>query len=146
MRGNFNGNATDSAPVVKKDDLLCNSEQELLERWLEHYQELVNHESATTCPELDSARAAATPDSDTLENPPSLEEVRTAIDKLRNGQAAGLDDISPELLKCAKKPISIALHTLFPKVWITGKVLADWRDAIIVSLYKGKGSTPNCAS
>jgi len=59
---------------------------------------------------------------------------------------AGLDDISPELLKCAKEPINISLHTLFAKVWITGKVLADWRDAVIVSRYKGKGSKSNCAS
>jgi len=53
---------------------------------------------------------------DTVENVPSLEEVRTAIGKLHNGQAAGLDDTSPELLKCAKEPISIAFHTLFTKV------------------------------
>jgi len=46
----------------------------------------------------------------------SLKEVHTAIGKLHNGLAAGLDDISPELLKCAKEPISIALHTLFAKV------------------------------
>jgi len=102
MRGNFTGNATDSAPVAKKDGSLCNSAQELLERWREHYQELLNRESATTCRELDSAAAAATPDID------SLEEVRTAISKLRNGRAAGLD----ELLKCAKEQISVALHTV----------------------------------
>jgi len=95
--------------------------------------------------ELDSVAAVATPDCDTLENTLSLEEVRTAIGKLRNGRAAGLDDISLGLLKCAKEPISIALHTLFTKVWITGKVPADWTDAIIVSLYKGKRSKSNCA-
>jgi len=49
----------------------------------------------------------------------------------------GLDDISLGLLKCAKEQISIALHTLFAKVWIICKVPADSRDAIIVSLYKG---------
>jgi len=62
---------------------VCNSAQELLELWCEHYQELLNHESATTCRELDSAAAAAaTPDSDTPDNAPSLEEVCMAIDKL----------------------------------------------------------------
>jgi len=60
--------------------------------------------------------AAAMPDSDTLENAPSLKEVRMAIGKLHNGRAAGLDDISPELLKCAKELISIALHSLFAKL------------------------------
>jgi len=121
MRGNFSGNATDSAPVAKKDGSLSNSAQELLERWREHYQELLNHESATTCRELDSAAAAAaTPDSDTLKNASGLEEVRTGIGKLRNGRAAGLGDISSELLKCAKEP-SIALHTQFAKVWTQAK-------------------------
>jgi len=101
--------------------------------------ELLNHVSTTPCCKLDSAAAAATPDSDALENALSLEEVCTAIGKHHNGRTAGLD-ISPELLKCVHKPISVALHTLFAKVWITGKVPADWRDAIIVSLYNGKGS------
>jgi len=87
----------------------------------------------------------ATPNSDTVENAPSLKEVYTAIGKLCNGWAAGLDDISPELLKCAKDLFSNVLHTLFAKVWITGRVPADWRDAVIVSLYKGKGSKSNCA-
>jgi len=64
--------------------------------------------------------------------------------KFRNGRAAGLDVISLELLKCAKEPISVALHTLFTKVWITGKVPADWRDAIIVSPYKGKEQIKLC--
>jgi len=70
----------------------------------------------------------------------------TCIPYLHNGRAAGLDNISPELLKCAKEPISIALHTLFTKIWVTGKVPVDWKDAIIGSLYKGKGSKSNCAS
>jgi len=133
MQGNFSSNVTDSAPVARKKGSLCNSAQELLEHQHEHYQELLNHESAT-CRKLYSVAAAAAPDSDTLENAPSLKEVRTAIGNLRNGRAAGLDDISPELLKCAKEPISVALHTLLAKVWTTGKVPANWRDAIIMSL------------
>jgi len=101
MRGNFSGNATDSASVAKKDGLLCKV-QELLVRWCDHCQEQLNHKSATTCYELDSAAAATMPDSNPLEKAPSFEEVRTAIGKLHNGWADGLDDISLELLKCAK--------------------------------------------
>jgi len=48
-----------------------------------------------------------------------------------------LSDISLELLKCAKEPISITLHILLTKFW---------RDAIIISLYKGKGSKSDCTS
>ena len=31
-------------------------------------------------------------------------------------------------------------------MWTTGKVPAEWRDGIIVSLYKGKGSRSDCCS
>ena len=39
-----------------------------------------------------------------------LHEVSRAIRQLTNGQAAGADGITAELLKGAKKPISEALH------------------------------------
>jgi len=68
------------------------------------------------------------------------------VHKLRNGKAAGLDGITPELLKTASKPISSVLPKLFAKIWVSGKIPAEWKDALIVSLYKGKESRSNCAS
>ena len=38
------------------------------------------------------------------------------------------------------------LHELFIKVWSMGMVPAEWRDGIIISLYKGKVSRNYCAS
>jgi len=102
LRENFSGIATDSAPVAKKDGLLCNSAQELLERGREYCQELLNHEFVTTC--------------------------------WQNN------------LCVIREPISAALHILFTKVWITCKVSADWRNAIVISPHKGKEFKSNCAS
>jgi len=42
--------------------------------------------------------------------------------------------------------ISQALHDLFSTVWSSGKVPAEWKEGIIVSLYKGKGSRSCCNS
>jgi len=70
---------------------------------------------------------------------PTLAEIQATVKKLKNGCAAGNDGIPPELLKCALKPVSTALHRLFLLVWKTGKVPSDWHDGIIISLYKGKG-------
>ena len=36
-------------------------------------------------------------------------------------------------------PISEAVHQLSLKVWSTGRVPSEWRDDVIISLYKGKG-------
>jgi len=66
--------------------------------------------------------------------------------KLKNGRAAGLDGIAPEPLRHAADPISHGLHSLFAKIWRSGRVPADWRDGVIIPLYKGKGSKADCYS
>ena len=66
---------------------------------------------------------------------PTLGEVRRAIRKLRNGRAAGLDGIQPELLKYASQCLS---SLSLCAGWKSGLVPAEWREGIIVSLYKGK--------
>ena len=78
-----------------------------------------------------------------------LHEVTRAIRRLKNGRAAGADGITAELLKGAEKPISEALHKVITNVWSTGltpSVPAEWKEGIIVSLYKGKGSQSECSS
>ena len=87
-----------------------------------------------------------TRDADTPLDAPSLDEIISAIRKLRNGRAAGPDGIPPELLKCAIGPISTALHAIFANVWRTGHIPADWKDSILTALYKGKRPKTECGS
>jgi len=62
------------------------------------------------------------------------------------GKLADADGITAELLKGAEKPISEALHKVITNVWSTGRFPAEWKEGIIVSLYKGKGSLSECSS
>jgi len=96
--------------------------------------------------ELDAEQIDATTDPDISVDESSLDEVTCAICKLRNGRAAGPDGIPPELLKCAINPMSKALHEIFIQVWRTGHVLSDWKDGILLALYKGKGPKVDCSS
>jgi len=41
---------------------------------------------------------------------------------------------------------SHGLHSLYAKIWRSGQVPADWRDGVIILLYKGKGSNADCSS
>jgi len=59
---------------------------------------------------------------------------------------AGSDEIPPELLKCALPHTTWALHSLFQRVWRCGRVPDEWKDGIIVSLYKNKGPKDECGS
>ena len=104
----------------------------------EHYQSALSYPSPHRNTHLDNLASVATTDTDIPTDAPTLSEVVHAICRLKNGKAAGPDGITPELLKFAEEPVSLALHTLFTLVWLTGKVTAEWKEGIIVSLYKGR--------
>jgi Reverse transcriptase (RNA-dependent DNA polymerase) len=133
-------------PVLKSDGSPCSSTEEIQNRWKEHFEAALNFPPADPCSKLVDLASNASEDPDISTDPPSLEEVRCAIGKLKNGRAAGLDGISPELLKAAIEPMSQGLHALFLKIWKKGKVPTDWKDGLIVPLYKGKGPRSECGS
>ena len=49
-------------------------------------------------------------------------------------------------MNSAEKAVSEAMHKLFLTVWITGRVPAEWKEGLIVSLYKGKGPHSVCSN
>ena len=69
-----------------------------------------------------------------------------AISKLKNDRAAGPDGIPPELLKSAIGPVAEAQHALLIKVCRSGRIPADWKDRILIALYKGKGAKTECGN
>ena len=131
------------ASINKSDGSACRSTKETLDRWREYHGGMLNHAAVTPCTDLDDEASMITPATDIPTDAPTLDEV---IRRLKNGRAAGLDDITPELLKCTEVPISEALHQLFLKVWSTGRVNSEWREGVIVSLYKSKGPRSECSS
>jgi hypothetical protein len=72
-------------------------------------------------------------------SPPSLQEVVDAIAGLRDAAAAGADNIAAPLLK-AGPVMARWLHRVIVAVWVSGKAPLDWKRALIVPLFKGKGS------
>jgi len=136
-----------SAPTINKaNGSPCDSPDEILQCLREHFEAALNHLPGTHSAELDVEQIDATTDPDISVDEPSLDEVTCAIRKLRNGRAAGPDGIPPELFKYAINPISKALHEIFIQVWRTGHVPSDWKDGILIALYKGKGPKVHCSS
>jgi len=73
---------------------------------------------------------------DTDTAPITHNEVRRAINSLKNGKAAGIDGIQTELIKAGGKTMVATLTELCNKVWNTETVPADWKDSVIVPLPK----------
>jgi len=63
--------------------------------------------------------------------------------ELRNGKAAGVDNISPVVMKIDLDITANMLHPLFEKIWTEGEIPNDWKCGLLVKLPK-KGDTTNC--
>ena len=71
-----------------------------------------------------------------LDNPITEKEVRDTIAHLKSGKAAGLDEISGEMLKHAIDFAAPFLTRLFNRLYDTGTFPSDWAKSIIVPLLK----------
>ena len=66
------------------------------------------------------------------------------VRKLKNGKSAGIDEITGEMSKNGGKMLIDWILKLRNKALMKGIVSRDWRRAVIVPLYKGKGDKGNC--
>ena len=64
------------------------------------------------------------------------EETASAISKMKNNKAAGIDEITAELLKAGGQTIISTLTTLMNICWTSKMVPDEWRKGIIVELPK----------
>ncbi|VDP22727.1 unnamed protein product [Schistosoma margrebowiei] len=55
------------------------------------------------------------------------EEIRMAVRQIKNGKAAGPDNIPFEALKSDIKVTADMLHLLFKKIWEEEQVPMDWK-------------------
>jgi len=79
------------------------------------------------------------------DSPITLDEVQTAIGKLKKNKSAGEDDIRGEMLQ-ALNPDGVAkLHEIISQAWVQGQVPQDWRNATIVPIFK-KGNKKQCSN
>jgi len=70
---------------------------------------------------------------------PSLVEVQASVLNIRDATTPGEDDIIAPLLKACPEGIAW-LHRVILAVWKAGRASVAWKQALVVPLYKGKGS------
>ncbi len=68
------------------------------------------------------------------EVPPSLAEVRGAVARLRGGKAAGVCNISAEMLKAGGEAMTHGLHAVLTAVWQSGTIPPDWKRGLVVPI------------
>ena len=131
-----------SSAIKSKEGVLITEPAQVLDRWAEHFNGVLNQNS-----NFDMSVLQDIPMWDTNENLaalPTLEEVETCIKQLTSGKAPGEDGIPPDVYKHGGTAVAERLLKLFTQIWEEGEVPQEFRDATIIHIYKNKGERTCC--
>ena len=128
-------------PMRSKDGTkLFKDPNSIMERWTEHFTDLfynpsnVNEEIINNLDQMDII-----PEMMEL---PSLDEIRKTISEINTGKAPVC--IPVEILVHGGETIVAEVYEMICDVWKGAPVPQDWIDAILISIYKSKGSKSVC--
>ena len=123
-------------------DLLLDKEK-VSERWVEHFRCLLNRP-----PPQEPVPA-------TVENQlplhgeeveePTREEVLLIIRSLKNNKAAGIDEISAELIKYGGRPLHEAMVKIVIGIWRREEMPLEWEEGMFLPIHK-KGDRAECSN
>ena len=89
--------------------------------------------SVLNCPQTDSED----------DHPILCREVDAAIQSLKKGKSAGIDNIQAELVQAGGEDVITAPTTVCNKIWHTGEWPTLWTQSLVITLPK-KGSLLQC--
>jgi hypothetical protein len=82
---------------------------------------------------------------ETLISDPSAYEVELNIDMLKSHKSPGIDQIPAELIKVGGRTLCLEIHKLITSIWKKKKLAEEWKESIIVPIYK-KGDKTDCSN
>ena len=126
-------------PIRNKDGTLLTNTEEQLKHWQEHSSKILN-------PSLDKQADEEEEYEKNLRiktKVPTVVEIKKALKELQNGKAAGVNNISPEVMKVDLNITANMLYALFDKIWNEGEMPNDWRCGLLIKISK-KGDRAKC--
>ena len=106
-------------------------ERQILNRWKEYCSKLYNYKangdpSVLNCPQTDTED----------DNPILSREVEAAVQSLKKGKSAGVDNMPAELVQARGEDAITALTTICNKIWQTGEWPTLWTQSLVITLPK----------
>ena len=109
-----------SAPIKDKSGNLLLTKEEQDARWIEHFKETLNQPSPHAT--FDFAAISTSEELDVDGGNITAAETIKAIQAMKNNKAAGLDEITAELLKYGGDSVTKVLTSLFNECWQKSKM------------------------
>ena len=118
-------------PIRDKEGKSITSIEGQIHRWKEYLEEILN----TTTTRMEREKPASIPTELPISiGPPSKREIVNAIKAMKNGKAAGADNIPAEVLKADPYMLADILLPLFQDIWQKEKFLKEWKEGIIIKI------------
>ena len=125
--------------IKNERGVLLTDDNLIADRWKEYFQQLLNTENPRD----------ALPESKLVEGPEQrieVREVEAALKKMKCGKDSGPTGVTSEMLK-ALGDIGIAhLTELVNCIFLSESIPADWRNSILVPIFKQKGDPMECGN
>ena len=134
-----------STAVMDKEGNTLSKKKDIQERWTEHFKEILNRDTPSnpiTIADVEELNLGEVIN-EIATNEPTLDEVKKAVKKLKNGKAPGIDNITAELLKTEIEFSSSKIQEILAKVWRFETIPEAWRRGLIIKLPK-KGNLKDC--
>ena len=120
------------------DGNILTDENEILSRWREYFEDLLNPVKEST---RDTNEVTHLGEDEVF----TAAEVATAIKGIKSGKAAGEDEIRPEMLKALTGEGFLWLTRVCQVAWKLGKTPRDWQTGVIIPIFK-KGDRKQCTN
>ena len=127
--------------LLKENGEMTASPEEVKKQWHHHFSRILTVPSEYR-QEITDGMPSRPPFLE-LGDPPTLEELLSALSKLKKGKAGGKTGILPELLLCGGAELRNRLLQVMQDVWESGTVVQGWKDAVIVPIPM-KGNLKGC--
>ena len=113
--------------------MLLSEEDDILRRWEEHFDELLNTELSNQN-KINQENYQVFPTTD--EPIPIFDEVKKATQKLKDNKAPRIGLTQAELIKKTSQDFVEHMHQLIIKIWTTETIPEDWNWSIICPIHK----------
>uniref|UniRef100_A0AAR2JQZ9 Reverse transcriptase domain-containing protein n=1 Tax=Pygocentrus nattereri TaxID=42514 RepID=A0AAR2JQZ9_PYGNA len=127
-----------TSTVYSGDGVLLTSTEDVIGRWKEYFEDLLNPTDTFSSEEAESGDMG-------IGLSITEAEVAKVVKKLLGGKAPGVDEICPEFLKALDVVGLSWLTRLFNIAWTSGAVPLDWQTGVVVPLFK-KGDRRVCSN
>jgi hypothetical protein len=133
-------NSRRATNMVKEEngDLLADS-CSILNRWKNYFCQLLNVHG------VNDVRQTEIHTAEPLVPEPSSSEVEIAVEKLKRYNSPGIDQIPAELIQAGGNTLHSEIHKLINFIWNKEELPEQWKESVIVPVYK-KGDKTDCSN